>query len=742
VRNALLAALAVALLLLIDPGGWLAAFELRTLDARHRSHAGPTPATARIVIVEIGEGTIARLAPVYGRWPWPRSAHAEVVEYLAQDGASAIGFDLLLAESADRQTLDARAADTLAALAAAADIPEVRDELVVRIEALRPQRGDAQLAMTVAAAGTVFAAAVLAGAPPSADEPAPPGVWPGPGVPLAAPGPEALHAHALLPYPELAQSARALGHINALPDADGVCRRFAPLAWWRERGRALPALGLAIAAHVRGVPLDALRRSGDTLWIGELALPLAPDGSAWIPFQGDAVYRRIPYEQVLASKDLRGAGQLAPLAPGTFRDQIVLISALAAGLADLRANPLAAVAPGILLHANLIDGLLAGRTLRAPGAPAVALIVLCACLLAAAVGTRLRPLAGLLLAVLLAGGYAYTCWAAFGHGWILPLTTPTAGLALAFGSGLLVRARASERERRWLRDAFGHYLAPTVLAELLRTPTRLRLGGERRTMSVLFSDIAGFTSLSERLPPEAVGRLLNAYLERMTECVLDTCGTLDKFVGDAVMAEWNAPLTQPDHAARACECALRMLAWVDRGDTPWRAEGIALGIRIGINSGEMLVGNMGSPQVFDYTVLGNEVNTAARLEPLNKTFGTRILVSAASRTAVEETHPGRFVFRALGKVRLKGRATPLEIHQLCGYRASLDAAAADRLARHEQALAAWHLRRFDLALSGFEELLREAPEDGPAAHFAERCAAAIATPPAADWDGSYEQTEK
>ncbi len=741
-KGGLLATLAAALLVLLDPGGWLAAFELRTVDARHRGHAGPSASTERIVILEIGEGTLAQLAPIYGRWPWPRSVHAEVVDYLAQDGAVAIGFDLLLAERADRRVVDARAVDTLAALAAAADVPEVRAELGAQIEALRPQRGDAELAAAAAVAGNVFAAAVLAGAPAAPGDAAQGGDWPGPGVPLAAPNPDALHAHALLPYAELAQAARALGHINVLPDADGVYRRFAPLAWWRDAERALPALGVAIAAHVRGVPLADLRRSDGALKIGDLALPLLADGSALIPYRGDAMYRRIPYEQVLASKDLRAAGKPAPLAPGSFDGRIVLISALAAGIADLRATPFSPVTPGILLHANVIDGLLAGRTLRATGAVGAALMVLGACLLAVAATARLRPAAGLALLLALAGAHALVCWNAYAQGWMLPLVPPVAGLALAWGGGLLLRVLASERERRWLRDAFGHYLAPTVLEQLLRAPAGLRLGGERREMSVLFSDIAGFTGMSERLPPEAVGRLLNAYLERMTACVLETLGTLDKFVGDAVMAEWNAPLAQPDHAARACECALRMLAEVDRADAPWRADAADLDIRIGINSGEMLVGNMGSPQVFDYTVLGNEVNTAARLEPLNKACGTRILVSEATRRGAEQARPGHYAFRALGRVRLKGRAQPLAIHQLLGRQADLNTSTRARLARHAQALKDFHERRFAAALAHWHELLLQHPDDGPAAHCAERCAAALAEPPPADWDGAYEQTEK
>lgn len=754
-RAALLAAL-VALLVALDPGGWLAAFELRTLDARHRAHAAPTAASGQIVILDIGEATIARLAPIYGRWPWPRSVHAEVVDYLAQDGASAIGFDVLFAESADRQEIDARTLDTLTALAAAADLPEVQAELLARLAALRPQGGDAQLAAAAAAAGNVFPAAVFAGggllagenvaADAVADDEAP-RVG---SVPVPATDPAAVQRHGLLPYAALSAAARGIGHINVLPDADGVVRRYTPLTWWRDAERAVPALGLAIVAHARDIPLAHIRRHGAALWLGELALPLNADGSAYIPYQGvrsiyghiDSAWRHIPYEQVLASKDLRAAGRATPLAPGTFRDRIVLISALAAGIADLRATPFSAVTPGIELHASIIDGLLAGRVLRAPGPLVDAVIVLLASLLVAWIAARWRPAIGLGLSLMIAAALASACWIAFARGWILPLVPPLVAVGLTHAGVLLLRTRTAERERRWLRDAFGHYLAPAVLDELLRAPAGLRLGGERREMTVLFSDIVGFTGLSERLPPEEVGRLLNAYLDRMAACVLETRGTLDKFVGDAVMAEWNAPLAQTDHAARACETALRMLQEVDRADAAWRAGGSAIDIRIGINSGELLVGNMGSPQVFDYTVLGNEVNTAARLEPLNKAYGTRIIVAEATRHAAEQQRPGDFAFRALGGVLLKGRAQPLRIHQLVGWRVTLDAATAASLEVFEDALALFLDRRFGQALVLFGSIQQLRPDDGPSAHFIARCAACSATPLADDWDGAYEQTEK
>ena len=747
---ALLAAAAVS----FDPGGQLENFESRTLDARHRYHAAPTPFTERIVILIITEESIERLRPLYGRWPWPRSLHGEIAEYLAEDGATVVGFDLLFTEPVLRREVNAAEWAALAALVQSADLAEVRSELARRIDALQPGLGDREFVASVDKASNVFQAAVFAGG----DGAAAAGdteVGIRPSVPVPSHGNDTLRPHAALPFAGLAQASRGIGHINLLPDSDGTYRRFAPLVWRHDSQAAYPALGVAIAAHVKGVPPAAIRREGAGLALGDAVLPLLADGSARIHYQGgtwqqqadgseafQSFYRHIPYEQVLAAKDLRAAGRLAPLAPGVFRDKIVLVSAQAAGLSDLRATPFSPITPGIEIHANIIDSLLAGRFLRAPGPAWGFLLTLAACLAVAIMAQMLRFRLSVPLALATSAGFAGGAWAVFGQGWVLPIVKPLVSEALAYGGVLLARAVSAEREKRWLRTAFSHYLAPNVLEEVLRQPDKLRLGGERRRMTVLFSDIAGFTSFSEKLTPEEVSALLNGYLDRMTACVAQSGGTLDKFVGDSVMAEWNAPLAQPDHAARACETALLMLEEVSRQDTAWHAAGGALDIRIGINTGEMVVGNMGSHQVFDYTVIGNEVNIASRLEPLNKAFGTRIIVADATRREAERQRPGHFAFRSLARVMPKGGAEPLAIHELSGWRGKLDQAMRDCLADSETAMHHYLARRFDEARRLFGAVLVRRPGDGPATMFAALCDKYLTDPPPADWNDVFVQTEK
>ena len=264
-------------------------------------------------------------------------------------------------------------------------------------------------------------------------------------------------------------------------------------------------------------------------------------------------------------------------------------------------------------------------------------------------------------------------------------------------------------------------------------------------MTALFSDVAGFTSLSEKLPPEEVTHVLCEYLNHMVDCVYYTEGTLDKFIGDAVVAEWNTPLEQADHPARACECAIMMQEKITELQTKWDTEGKPkLVVRIGIHSGDMVVGNLGSSQVFDYTAIGDNMNTAARLEPLNKDFGTRIMVSGY-------THDGagdKFVFRDLGKVKLKGReaADPLQIYELIGRKGQVDSKFMEILETYNYGLAHYYMKEWDQAIEKFNDVLTQWPEDGVCQALVQIIKALKkrdeegTLPP--DWSGYYEQKTK
>ncbi len=452
-RYPALVALLAAVVVSLDAGELLGSFERKTVDARYRFHARPALHTPDIVILHISEDSIRRLEPFYGRWPWPRSVHAETVEYLEADGASAIGLDILFPEKSLRQEVDAAVIHQLKALAKNADLPDVRAELQERLALLDPELSDAVFVSEVAKSRNVFQSSVFyVGAGDlaldrglAADAPAAArirSVLSASAVPARLVRREAMFFNATIPFPELARASRGVGHINYTPDSDGVCRRFIPLAWLGTGATAYPALSLIVAARVKGIPLDRIKVDGDRVMVGDAAIPLLADGSALIPYQGgrvtaggagkgnfDSFYRYIPYESVIASADLIRAGKEPALPRGTFQGKIVLITAFAAGLTDLRATPFSPVTPGVEIHANIIDSILSGRYLRTIGGWTERGYILALALAVAGITAWTGPYVGVAVVAVLSASVVGLHWMLFGHGWVLPIVKVSAAMA-------------------------------------------------------------------------------------------------------------------------------------------------------------------------------------------------------------------------------------------------------------------------------------------------------------------------
>lgn len=749
-----------------DPGAHLSSLEDKTIDARYRSYAAPTPRTGDILILDISEESIKRLEPVYGRWPWPRSVHADVVDYLKADGAKAIGFDIIFSENSTRQEVDAQTMGELASFARNADIPEVRDQLLRRIGLLNPGNDDNAFVSAVKRAGNVFQSSVfhadsndvlrdrhLAADDESSEHIA--SAMSVSAMPRSAHVRSNAYFNATVPFSSLAKASSGVGHINFFPDRDGTGRRHHPFLFFKDNDLAYPSLALAMAMHVMGADAGRARFEGDGLSIGGSALPLLRDGSLLIYYQGGDImrdasgkevfssfYRHIPYDQVLESKDMIEAGRGPVLQPGTFRDKIVLISAFAAGLSDLRPTPFSPVTPGIEIHANAIDNVLSGKFLRRMGRGYEYLYILSVSTVVALICHLAGPYPGLAATTTIGLALTVAGWLSFEKGLLLPVAGPVFSASATYLGMLLLKYVSEYRRRKFIQTAFGRYIAPAVLRDILKSPEKLRLGGERRHMTVLFSDIEGFTTFSDRLPPEEVSALLNEYLTSMAGCVTATAGTLDKFIGDAVMAVWNAPEEQEDHAARACDCAILMLTELRRLREEWGAQGRPLlHIRIGINTGEMIVGNMGSKDIFDYTVIGAEVNAASRLEPLNKEFGTRIIISESTRRHAEPARPGRFAFRRLALVALKGKDARMEVHELVGLRRETDEGALCAFREFETGLDLFEGSRFAEARKHFQKAVELAPGDGPSEKYLRLCDEYEQATPEG-FDGVYVQKSK
>ena len=690
-----------------------------------------------------------------------------MAEYLKSDGAIAVGFDIIFPEQSIRQEIDSSIINELKALAKNADIADIRRELLQRLDTIRPELGDSSFVSSVKDSGNIFLSSVFyVGESDLASDPA-----------LRADDSTALRIRSALsnsamsiplkyppnfffnasvPFTELARASRGIGHINFVPDSDGTCRRFMPLVWFGDNETAYPSLALIIAAHVKGIPIKEVRVQNNSVIVGDAVIPLLADGSARINYQGGVVkkerggeskyesfYKNILYDYVVASKDLIEAGKEPALPKGTFKDKIVLITASAAGLTDLRATPFSPVNPGVEIHANVIDNILSKKFLRSMDGRNERIYILLLAIVVGAITVSTKPHTGFLLGTTLVSSVIGLHWKLFSYEWALPLVYPFVAMAGTYLGVLLMKYIYEEREKRHIRSAFGHYLAPGVLEDILRSPDKLKLGGERRYMTVLFSDIEGFASLCEKLTPEEVSAILNEYLGQMMNCIKITGGTLDKFIGDAIMAEWNAPVFQEDHAARGCETALLMMEELRNLKEKWQKENKPpFNIRIGINTGEMVVGNLGSKEIFDYTVVGTEVSTSARLEPLNKDFSTYIAVSESTYREVEKHYPGKFFFRILGRVVLKGTTVPLDVYELVDWKNTISKERLEAVEIYREGLGLFLKARFSDAKRMFQKAIEKYPQDGPSKMYIQLCEFYQRTPPASDWKGVYVQTSK
>jgi adenylate cyclase len=621
-----LTGLAVALVVIALRSTYLIeSVELKTLDARFRAQRDAADADTSIIIVDVDNMSLDLTRESLGRFPWPRDVWAIVTDYLAAGGAAAIAYDFVFPEPNLNDPLgDAAFAESAA-----------RAGVVVQSIALQRIGDSTQVNADFREDSTAVALLLdRFGEPPTA----------APAFQLAQ-----------LPYGALLAASKRVGVINFTPDPDGTARRL-PLRY-NYRGASFPSLGLA-AALTADSSIDA---SGDVLlnWRGEYR-----DAKSKIE-----TYRVIPVAQIFRSYEQTRAGEAPEVPLETFANKIVVIGASASGLFEARANPFAPADPGVMIHATVADNVRNGDFLRRASTATNIIIILVVGLITALM-VALLPAAWMsaLAAITLAIGYVFMAahYFALDDLWI-DIASPTLAVLLTFTGGMTVSYMTEGRQKKQIRDMFSKYVAPEYVAQLAEDPTALHLEGRRAELSVLFSDIRGFTSISEKLEPPQVIAFLNEYLDEMAAIVKDSGGTLDKFIGDAVMAFWGEPIRREDHADRACDCALAMRDATIRIADRFESEGkprIAIGI--GVNTADVVVGNIGSlKHKLDYTVIGDGVNLASRLEGLNKDFATTIIISEFTRARIGD----RFDTRPLGGVNVKGKAENVQIFELLGRRA-------------------------------------------------------------------------
>jgi adenylate cyclase len=670
------------------------AAERRSWDWRVRNFA-PGEVSDRVAVLAVDQASLDYVAGEQGlSWPWPRGLYVPILEYCRSAGARSVIFDILFTEFSSYGQGDDE--ELAGALAAGGDVV-----LALALHRNRPQAG--------------------AGRPP-ADVPA------GDAGRLAVP-----FRGFTDPVDVLRRAAAGLGNVNTPPDDDGVFRRM-PVAFTDGSHTVLP---LALeAARIAGK--NPRFRDGG-FFLGDDPVPLDPDGRFVIPFRGPA--GTIPsYSAASAIQSfirMETGGEI-PLAPQLLRDRHVFVGLTAPGLLDLRPTPAGAVYPGVEVHATVLDAVLRGDFLHAT--PAWAAVLACLALALAPVGAlgRIRGawLRGLalpaILLLLLAAAVA-----AYRAGVWVPVAAPAVAAVLAFLAVLTADYATEGRQRRFLKRAFRHYLSPQVVEEIVKDPSRLKLGGERKVLSIFFSDLAAFSSISEELEPEALTTLLNLYLSEMTDVIQEAGGTVDKFEGDAIVAFWNAPLDQPDHAGRAVTAAVRSLERLERINPELASlAGRPLAMRIGIHTGPVVVENLGSKERFDYSVIGDAANLASRLEGLGKVFRSPLIVSEDTWRAAGDTAFGR----EIGRVRVVGRSAPCRIVQPAGLTGEPPVYPwwRDGDPAFVSGLEAFYAGDVDGAATFFAGL----PADPVAAAYRDRCAALLDSGLPGSWDGVWDMVAK
>jgi adenylate cyclase len=629
------------------------AIELKTYDWRLTHTARPETARTDIALVDIDEASVRALQPYAGRWPWPRVVHSSVIDFLAHAGAKAIVYDLDFAE------------------------PDTRTGFKYGDSIWSGAESDNALADSIKAAGNVI---LLADASYDAEttetERLPPNRFA-----LDAPG--ILDRKGLLPpFAVLADAAAGLGHNLVILDPDGPLRHVVPFV--RSHGRTIPSLGVMAALRGAGLAPADIHLDGTRLRYRDRAMPLtwrhveSSEGTIdylWglIDFRGPALnadlkgrtYPTYSFFDVLRSQEQIDAGLTPAVDAAAFRGKIVFVGTTAAGLFDVFETPFShGKMPGINIHAAVADDILSNRFLRPlPDSVRVATVLL-AGVAVGIVATMVPAWWAAACTIAFVGLMGWLAMHLFADGYWLNLSQPVLASSVSLFGGVAYQYFVEGREKRKMKKLFGQYVSKDVYEQLVANPALAHLGGQRRDMTVLFSDIRGFTTVAEQRQPEEIVGMLNEYFTEMVDIVFRHSGTVDKFVGDMVMALFGAPLDDPGHADHAVGAALDMIAALGRLNERWNAEGryAALEIGVGINTGSMIAGNIGSEAIMSYTVIGDAVNLASRLESLNKEYGTRIIISSATRQRLT----GAYQCRPLGDVMVKGKTAPVAIFELVG----------------------------------------------------------------------------
>ena len=677
-------------------------------------------------IIDIDDASLKQI----GQWPWPRGVIAQMVDKLREAGAAVVVFDVLFSEpdrTSPKLLLPLLSSNGLSEDAAEQLLARVRDP-------------DDALAEAIARVPTVLGFALTEKG--GTDNLLTKGGFSFVGGAGEDPLIRTDHfPEVVADLPVLQKAAAGEGGVNPHLDGDNVLRRV-PLVFRLGKDRAVPSLAaeaLRLAVDAHGYIAKAAGANGEASYgvntglnavkIGPFVVPTDGAGMVWLHYSRSDASLYIPAVDILTGK----------FDQDKVKDNIVLVGASAKGLQDLHPTPLSPDTPGTEIHAQLIEQVLQGSYLTrpdwAPGAEAVFTLVIGLILVAAIPRTSALSSGAIglvsIIAAVAASWYAFT-----GARMLFDPVYPMVVLGTVYFGTTLLSHRQTERRQREIRQAFSRYMSPHMVAELAKHPEKLKLGGEIKLITIMFCDIRGFTTLSEGLSAGELGQLINDFLTPMTEIITQHQGTIDKYIGDCIMAFWNAPLDDPDHAKNAVTAAHAMRQRLVELNEQWGKEGRRqIHIGIGINTGECCVGNFGSQQRFDYSLLGDPVNLSSRLEGLTKQYGVDLVIGEETAELLDDP-----TLIELDLVAVKGKSRAVRIYTILSHPIE----AAQFNAHHGELLAAYRRRDWNAALSMLDdERLRAEP--GMAAVydvFRERIAQLQADSLPEDWDGVYVAHEK
>ncbi len=710
--------------------------ELKAYDFKVR-YRGPRPVSGQVAIVAVDEKSLSE----QGRWPWPRSRMATLVDKLSEAGVAAIGFDVLFPEP---QT--AVQVDLIKKIIKEKDLSNTSgEELINLLEGVADS--DAKFADSLANSERSILGYF---ADPTGESPL--------GKKVTELDPRILEFLPFFEYSiiqrtdkpednvffrpingmgmsifELASAANSGGFVSFLPEKDGVVR-FIPMVQ-QIKEYLFPPLSLQLI-HQATEALLAVQVAPygiAAVQVADIEIPTNEKGDYLINWYGPGeTFDHFPATDVLTGK----------LGPNELQGKIVIVGGTAAAIHDLHTTPFGTLYPGVEAHANIIENVLRQDFLHKPDWFTLldtAMIFVTGIILSL-VSLYFKALVMAVLTLIGISAYIFTDFYLFENSglWISSVY-PIFTQIFVYSGITLYRFTFEEREKRFIKGAFSQYLAPAVVNQLVGDPKLLKLGGERKVLTAFFSDVAGFSTISENLTPEDLVLLLNEYLSEMTDIIMKYEGTVDKFEGDAIIAFFGAPIPQEDHARRACLATLDMQKKLDEMRKTWKEQGKhELFMRIGLNTGPMVVGNMGSKTRMDYTMMGDSVNLAARLEGVNKQYGTYDMFSQFTYEQVKED----VEVRELDLIRVVGKSEPVRIYQLLCRKGELDEETAKINDLYAKGLENYRNQEWDDALDNFGAVLELSEKDGPSLTFFERCLLFQKEPPPADWDGVFSMKTK